>query len=366
MKRGKVLITIPEFGEEQNLRNQTMTIGPQGVPGPLLQLGTRQRLLRQIADISPCLDIEQRTCATSDAVASALRDIEILYTLWVPAHLNEANRLKWVQLHSTGIDNKVGNPIFDPARGIVVTNVAGAHAVAIAEYCLTTMSMLARGFLTLIGDMRTRTRNRRHSPLVQLWGQTIGIIGYGHIGREVGRLAKAHNMRILAVKRHPHQRCASGYQWKGEGDPEGAFPECFFEPHEQHSVLRECDFVVCCMPLTQETREMFSESEFSAMKRTAYFINVGRGGTVDDMALARALRDKALAGAGLDVLTTDPNPLPPDHPLWMIENVFISPHISGNRNEQYFYRTNELFCENLRRYTRNERLLNEVTRERGY
>jgi phosphoglycerate dehydrogenase-like enzyme len=174
-------------------------------------------------------------------------------------------------------------------------------------------------------------------------------------------------MRTLAIKNNPEQRSLSGYHWRGVGDPEGILPQRFLGLGDLEEVLRESDFVVDCLPHTAATRELFGEREFAMMKSTAYFINVGRGETVNDNALARALKSGLIAGAALDAFATDPDPLPADSPLWEIDSVFISPHISGTRrNIQYLERTNELFCENLRRYVNQEPLLNVVTREKGY
>ncbi len=341
MQRIRTLITVPEMEQYK-------------------------RLVDEIAGVSPRLTVDVHVCKSNDEVAHILDDVEILYTQNVPAHLERAERLRWVQLAFTGVDNRVANPIFDPDCGIVVTNGAGAHAVSIAEYCLSVMVLLARNFLQFFRDQQARIRDRSHATRIDLSGATLGIIGYGHIGSEVGRLAAAHNMRILAVDRPPAERRNTGHQWLGVGDPEGLLPERFFDPAQLHDALKECDFVVCCVPLTPQTRDLFGEREFEIMKPGAYFIGVGRGGTVDDMALARALQRGEIAAAAMDVLSSDPDALPGDHPLWGLDNVFISPHVSGNRNDLYFRKMNDMFCENLRRYLKGEALLNVVTRERGY
>ena len=341
MERIKVLITVPELEDQPELF--------AGIP-----------------EISPRIAVEQRVCKTDEEVTAILQGVEILYTQRVPVHLEQADRLKWVNLGFTGIDTKVKNPIFDPDRGIIVTNGAGAHGVAIPEYCMMTLGMLARDLLQLYRDQQAQIRDRSHSPLNDLWGKTIGIVGYGHIGSEVARLAAAHHMRILAVKRHPDRHAGRGYQWRGVGDAEGVLPERFYGPDDLHEVLGQSDYVVCCVPLTPETRGLFGDREFEAMKPEAYFVNVGRGATVDDMALARALQGGTVAAAACDVFATDPKPLPPEHPLWTLDNMFISPHISGNRNDLYFRKLNDIFRENLLRYLKEQPLVNVVTRERGY
>ena len=329
------------------------------------EMAGQQRYLDEIAAVSPRVGVTHRTSTTYDQTAALLDGVEVLYTNRPPSHLQQASRLRWVQVHTSGVDRH-SQAVLDAARGIAVTNVAGAHAVPMAEYCLAVMIMLSRGFLQLVRDQQTRARDPRHSPAVELFGQTIGIVGYGQTGREVARQAVAHGMRVLALKRHPEQRRATGYQWKGVGDPDGALPARWFGPEGLQTLLRESDFVVDCLPLTRETAGRFGRDEFAAMKPSTFFINMGRGETVQDEALAAALREHLVAGAALDVSIADPEPLPPEHPFWELDNLFMSPHISGSRLQpRYLARTNELFCENLRRYLTGEPLLNRVT-EAGY
>jgi len=331
------------------------------------ELEGEHELLRQIAEVSPQVAVEYRICKAFAETAAALKDVEILYTQAVPEHLQLAAHLKWVQLHFSGIDHAIRSPIFEDDRGLIITNVAGAHAVPIAEYCIFVMGLLTRDFMQLFRDKQARAWNRLRYPPIELCGQTLGVVGYGHIGGELGRLAKACNMRLLALKRTPERREASGYQWTGVGDPQGIYPDMFFGPADLHALLKESDYVVNCLPHTSATNSIFGDAEFNAMKRGAYFINVGRGETVDYLALARALREGQVGGAALDSFATDPRPLPADDPLWELENVFITPHISGTRySRQYLVRTNELFCENLRRYLNHELLHNLVVKERGY
>jgi phosphoglycerate dehydrogenase-like enzyme len=229
------------------------------------------------------------------------------------------------------------------------------------------MPLLLRNFMQLFVDKQTRTYDSDHSPARELWGMTIGIVGYGHIGREVARLAVAHGMRVVALKRNPQERRELGYNWKGIGDPEGLLPDTFYGPDQLHNLLRESDFVVDCLPYTPATKDLFGATEFEAMRATAYFINIGRGGTMDIPAVALAVRCDVIAGAALDDFQTGSHRLDTDSPLWDVDNIFISPHISGTRrNVQYLERTNELFCENLRRFLAGEPMYNVVTRERGY
>ena len=319
----------------------------------------------EVAQAVPDARLRVHPCSSADEVTSELGSAEILYSLWFPKNI-EGAPLRWLQMSSTGVDNKLSHPVFDPDGGITVTSASGCHAVPIAEYCVFAFGIAARGLLQFFRDQQQRVRNRSHSTLQDLSGKTVSIVGYGHIGREVGRLARALNMRVLAVKREPESREATGFAISGVGDPEGSLPDRLVGPGELHSVLEEADFVVPTLPLTDATRQLFGRAAFAAMQRHAWFINVSRGGVVDEDALVAALRDGVIGGACLDVLTSDPKPLPSDHPLWSLENVFITPHVSGNRNPDYLARNNVLFLDNLRRYASGGELLNVVTRERGY
>lgn len=330
------------------------------------ELEGREDLLAEIAAISPRLEIRQQACRSHAEVTAALGDEEIIYTLWFPETLAPDSQLRWLQMTSTGVDNKLSYPVFDPPNGIVVTCAAGCHAVPIAEYCLFAMGLLARGLLGFYRDQQQRVRNRSHSTLTDLWGQTVGIVGYGRIGREVARLAKSFNMRVLALKRHPERRRVVGFELAGVGDPDGSIPETIYGPQDLPALLAESDFVVSTVPMTTETAHVFDDEAFAAMRRSAYFINVSRGGVVDHDALVRALERGTIQGACLDVLHTDPRPLPPEHPLWSFDNVLLTPHVSGNRNSHYIRRVQDLFLTNLRRYMRDEPLVNVVTKERGY
>ena len=187
------------------------------------ELEGREDLLAEIAAISPRLEIRQQACRSHAEVTAALGDEEIIYTLWFPETLGPDSQLRWLQMTSTGVDNKLSNPVFDPPNGIVVTCAAGCHAVPIAEYCLFAMGLLARGLLGFYRDQQQKVRDRSHSTLTDLWGQTVGIVGYGRIGREVARLAKSFNMRVLALKRHPERRRVVGFELAGVGDPTAAF-----------------------------------------------------------------------------------------------------------------------------------------------
>jgi phosphoglycerate dehydrogenase-like enzyme len=198
----------------------------------------------------------------------------------------------------------------------------------------------------------------------EIRGATLGVIGYGSIGREVARIARsAFGMTVLACKRDPAARTDPGYALPGTGDPEGTLPEAWFGPPELPRMLRRSDVVVLCAPLTAETHGLIDRAAIEAMKPTAFFVNVGRGASVDEAALAAVLRARRIAGAAIDVFAEEPPAA--GHPFYELDNVIVSPHVSGFL-PSYDDRCCDLFAENLRRYLGGAPLLNLVDRARGY
>ena len=198
----------------------------------------------------------------------------------------------------------------------------------------------------------------------QLHGSTVGIVGYGSVGREIARVAQTFGMDVLAVKRDVRQPAETdSYVLPGHGDPEGVFFHRLYPPEALVSMVRECDFVVLTVPLTEATRGMVNAGVLEAMKPTAYLINVSRGGVVDDEALAEALQRQVIAGAASDVFESEP--LPSDSPLWKLPNLILSPHLAG-ATADYREKAAQVFVENLKRYLARKDLLNLVDRTRGY
>ena len=324
-------------------------------------------LLDQIRAVSPRLRIGQQTCHDAEEVSAALAahpEVEVLYTFHLPHDALElAPRLRWVQLHSAGVNHILDHPIME--RDVAVTTVSGIHATPIAEYVFA--SLLAFRWRVPLWTQCQR-EGRWPSNRWDLYARpelrdsTLGIVGYGSIGREVGRLGQAFGMRVLALHRSAGQ-ADKGYSVERTGDPEGAIPERFFTPAELHDMLRQCDFVVIGLPLTSETAHVIGEAELRAMKPSAYLVNIARGPIIDEQALIRALREGWIAGAGLDVFEREP--LPDDSPLWTMDNVLLSPHVAGF-SPRYDERACAVFVENLSRYLTGEQLLNLVDKARGY
>jgi phosphoglycerate dehydrogenase-like enzyme len=319
--------------------------------------------LRRLRAVSPALRV---TCAVPGAADYSRTDV--LYAGAPPRDLSRAPKLKWVQLHMAGIDALRDHPLYT-GSAIPLTTTSGVHAGTIAEYAITALLALAHRVPAMLEWQRRGMwpPDEQRWPLfvpTEIRGAILGIIGYGSIGRELARIATAaFAMRVLACKRDPSRHHDSGYSAPGTGDPEGRLPEAWFAPDQLHELLARSDVVVMAAPLTTATDRLLGATAFAAMKPSAFFVNVGRGATVDEPALAAALRERRLAGAAIDVFAQEPPPA--GHPFYALDNVLVSPHVSGFL-PSYDDRCAELFAENLRRYLAGAPLLNLVDRDRGY
>ncbi|MFB0535064.1 MAG: D-2-hydroxyacid dehydrogenase [Anaerolineae bacterium] len=322
-------------------------------------------LLDKLRAVSPRLVVKQRTGRNAEEVEQALEDgVEVLYSFYLPADLSRAPKLKWVQMHAAGVDSLLDHPIM--RSDVLLTTTSGIHATPIAEYVFASILAFNRRVPQMLYYQSRREWPEGRWNLFarpELRDSTLGIVGYGSIGREVGRIAGCFGMRVVAIKRSVSQMRDVGYAVQGTGDREGALLDGAFPPERLSEMLSLCDYVVVAVPLTPETRKLIGEAELRAMKPSAYLVNISRGGTVDEAALIRALREGWIAGAGLDVFEEEP--LPSDSPLYDLENIILSPHVSGF-TLRYDERASDLFAENLRRYLAGEPLLNLVDKARGY
>jgi len=319
--------------------------------------------LDRLRRISPDLTVTRAEADTADYSRA-----EILYAGALPHDPGRAPGLKWVQVHMAGVNGLYEHPIY-ANRAIALTTASGVHAATVAEYAITALLALAHRVPRMVEwhGRGTWPPDEQRWPLfvpTAVRGATLGVIGYGSIGRELARIAKtAFAMRVLACKRDPSRRADPGYCPTGTGDPEGALPDAWFSPAQLPDLLTKSDVVVMCAPLTRETQQMIGTHELGAMKKTAYFINVGRGASVDERALAAALVEKRIAGAAVDVFVQEPPAK--GHPLYAVDNVIVSPHVSGFV-ASYDDDCCTLFAENLRRYLTGAPLLNLVDRAKGY
>jgi phosphoglycerate dehydrogenase-like enzyme len=268
-----------------------------------------------------------------------------------PKVLNDAPKLRWIQIGSAGAERCVSVPGIKE-RGIVLTNAQRLYGPEIAEHVIAVMFAFTRGLYRYIPAQLEGEWQRRLVPTSDHWeleGKTLLVVGLGGIGTEIAWRAEALGMRVVATRRSSRE------------GPE--FVDYVGTADEMVDLARQADVVVNATPLTPETTGMFDAEFFAAMKPTAYFINIGRGKSVVTDDLVAALESGAIAGAGLDV--TDPEPLPSGHPLWRLPNVIITPHISGN-SDGAWERLQILIEENLRRFVAGDRMLSVVNVERGY
>jgi phosphoglycerate dehydrogenase-like enzyme/glyoxylase-like metal-dependent hydrolase (beta-lactamase superfamily II) len=266
-----------------------------------------------------------------------------------PEFLKAATNLRWVQSFSAGVEEYVAIPELTGNDAIVLTNMKVVFGPNIADHAMAMLLSLVRR----LPDYQVQMQLGRWANAVtvagELKGKTLVVVGLGGIGTEVARRAHGCGMRVLAVD--PKEMAVPAYVFRLE------------KPERLDALLAEADAVAMCAPLTGQSRSMFGSAQFARLKPGAYFINVSRGKTTDTQALIDALASGKLAGAGLDV--TDPEPLPPDHPLWRVQNVIITPHMAS-QSPECAARRRALFTENVRRFGAGEPLLNVVDKKLGY
>jgi phosphoglycerate dehydrogenase-like enzyme len=263
----------------------------------------------------------------------------------------QAPRLRWVQFSSSGVGHVVEQMGLGHHSPIVVTNAAGVHATPLAEFVLFAMLYFAKRMPRVLADQRRHHWER--FALDTLPGRTLGIVGFGHVGRAIARLARPAGLRILAVRRTSPAPSGSP-----DVDVDVVYPLAGLR-----TLLHESDYVALSLPLTRETTGLLGKADLEAMKPGAVLINVGRGQLVDEAALVDTLRSGHLGGAALDVFATEP--LPAGSPLWDLPNVLVTPHSMSTalgENEVLV----DLFCDNLRRYLAGDALLNVFDRKQGY
>lgn len=303
--------------------------------------------------------------AVEDVPPDLWNKVEVLYTDVLLPPVNLVPNLRWVQFHYAGIDY-----VFDSQLAlkpeIILTSMSGASAVQEGEYIL--MMLLSLGHRLpelLLNQSKQEWPNDRWEKFIptELTNSTLGLIGYGSIAREVARLVQPFNVKVLAAKRDVMHPADEGYTIDGHGDPEGNYFHRLYPIEAIKTMLKECDFVVCTLPLTPETKGMISDEVIRAIKPGAYFIHISRGGVVDENALVQALIEKRLSAAAVDVFAQEP--LPAASPLWKVPNLVLTPHVSGF-SPRYKERAGEMFIENLRRYLHEEPLMNTFLPNRHY
>lgn len=287
--------------------------------------------------------------SSEDAIALATQ-VDAIIGSCEAALVAAAKRAVWVQITSAGAERCLVAPRIAGAE-VVLTNMQKMSSPVIAEHAVALALALSHGLPAQARAMPTgewRPDLPAAHAAAPLAGKTMLVLGLGGIGTETARRAAALGMRVIGTRNSSR-----------EGPP---FVDYVGLADELLDLVPQADVIVNALPATAETRGLLDAEFFGATKRGAYFVNVGRGTTVNTEALLRALQSGQLGGAGLDV--TDPEPLPPDHPLWQLDNVIITPHIAarGGERERHLL----LLRENLRRYAAGDALLNVVDPGRGY
>lgn len=304
-----------------------------------------------IRAIEKCIGEDIIRCHTRDAALSALPKADIVIImgggglLLDDEMLDVSERLKLVLSISAGIEKLPLTSLHE--RNIAVCNTKGAQAVSIAEYVLGEMIAFNRSF-TMFQRNQAKAHWQYYFAGRDLDGQTVCIIGAGNIGSQIGKKVQAFDMQVLGLKRHPESMDYFNEVWGID---------------RLQEALGQADFVVLVTPLTPDTYHLMGQAEFNSMKRSAVFINVSRGDTVDEAALLEALNDEKIAGAILDVFRTEP--LPSDSPFWAMENVIVTPHSAGptlNAEQKMI----DITCENIKRQRSRRPLINQVKKGNLY
>jgi phosphoglycerate dehydrogenase-like enzyme len=309
------------------------------------QGGISEACLEKIRSYSPNVEVKQ--CKSDEEFEREVRNAHIIYGDFLPEDFAAAKQLRWIQYTAAGVEHILWPEVV--ASQVVLTNMQKMYSPTISETVIGLLLTLTRG----LNRYALETREHRWKPqegLSEITGLTMGLVGCGGIGGDTAyRAHYGFHMKVLAVDPKPL--------------PKPVFVAELHSLDWLPQMLPQVDVLVCAAPHTKASEGMLNESVFHALKPTAYFINVSRGKVVHTPSLVRALQEKWIAGAGLDV--TDPEPLPSDHPLWMAGNVIITAHSSAH-SEGSNRRTEELFCENVRRYVAGLPLLNVVDKKRGY
>jgi phosphoglycerate dehydrogenase-like enzyme len=290
---------------------------------------------------------------SSDAeLRQQIADADALIGSPTPDLMRLGKKLRWVQVVSAGVDNIRFPELIQSS--VTLTNCKIVQGPEIADHAFALLLSLTRRLRELIPRMPQEEWPLREFQTpqkrpIELYGKTALIIGMGGIGTQIAQRAFAFGMEVYGI------------------DPKDIsmsfFVKAVYRPDRLHEVLPKADVVFMSAPHTLESEKMLGSNEFQSMKQGAYFIAVSRGKTYDGAALVRALDEKRLAGAGLDV--TDPEPLPKGHPLWKFDNVVITPHLAGT-SDGIRGRQMQVFTENVRRFTANEPLIHVVDKQKGY
>ncbi len=301
-----------------------------------------EELKSQVQKVAPDAEV---VMAERDNALAAVADAEIIFGSCSAEMVTAAPNLKWIQSTSAGMDKYLVPEIAE--SDIIISNASGVHAIQVAEHAWALMCALMRG---LNFAVRNQMQNKwSRLPLNDIHGATIGIIGFGGIGRQFAQLASGFEARLLALD--------------VQGGEKPDYVEALWGMDRLDDVLQQSDVIFIAVPHTPETDKLINARTLGLMKKTAFLVNTARGKIVDQAAIYEAVKSGEIAGAGLDVFEEEP--LPADSPLWGLENVIITTHSAGGSPNRH-NRTVAFFCKNLERYLAGEPVYNEVDKSLGY
>jgi len=300
----------------------------------------------------PQIEVDQRNSYKN--VEEQIRDAEIFFGWSLRGEqVAAAKQLRWIHSTAAAVHQLMSPEL--RASNVIVTNARSVHGPVVAEHAIAMMFALAKRLHIAV---RAQQQNLWAQEQIsygeprptELAGSTLGLVGYGAIGRPIADSAKALGMRVLVVRQHPQER----------GGSDGI---TFFGPEDLDQVIAQSDFLVLAAPNTEKTQRLINGERLARMKPGAYLVNVARGALIDEAALLDALRSHRIGGAALDVF--DHEPLPADSPLWALDNLLITPHTAAT-SDKMWERHYALIKENLRRYLGGEPLLGLVDKQSGY
>jgi len=297
---------------------------------------------------------------TRELPAEIIRDADVLVCLMPPRNHAEMSALKFIQVSSAGYAQLYGLDLV--RRGVRACNARGVYDTTIAEWSVAMMVNLGRDLRGMIRNQERGHWERAPRFAREIRGSVVGIWGYGGIGREIARLAKALGLTVHVLTRRGIGSRDNAYRVPGTGDPDGELPDRLFTAGQEQEFLRDLDFLILSMPHTPANTGIVGERELRVMKPTAFLLNPARGPLIHEASLLRALEEKWIAGAALD--THFHYPMPPEHPLWQMPNVIMTPHISGSDMGPHFLdRMWEIVLHNAEGILAGKPLWNELTAE---
>jgi len=281
-------------------------------------------------------------CNTKEVTISDVENVHGIIGNVKPELLQGAKNLEWIQLNSAGYDNYVTSPYLK--KNVVLTNAGGAYGIAVSEHLLALVVAVSKK-LHLYRDSQQMQTWSDHGKIRPLHNQTVLVIGLGDIGSQFAKMMNSLGNKVMAMGRTLRE-------------PPSYVDELYLL-EDLELILPQVDIVALCLPLTDETRNLFGKRQFAMMKKSALFFNVGRGECVDTRALIEAVEKQIIAGAGIDVM--DPEPLPADHPLWKVQDILITPHCAGGFHlQETLDRIIEIVYYNLNSYLKDKGFKNRI------